>query len=276
MEKLEPSLEHSDKDKPSSSDKAIKLIKQVHFRKWYSKVSIFINNFELKTIALFDSGADLNCIQEGLIPTKYYKKSKETLGTASGNLLHLKFEIPKAHLCQNKVRFKTSFVLVRGIIDEVILGLPFITLLYPFNVEYDEVTSVYLGEKVKFQFLAKPELRALKALQSSSVSKTISLIESKSKQVNFLKEEVNFKCIEQQLKDISLQEKIKRFEEKIKQEICSELPNAFWHRKHHSVSLPYIKEFSEKNIPTKARPIQMSQEIMEFCKNEITELLEKK
>ena len=32
----------------------------------------------------------------------------------------------------------------------------------------------------------------------------------------------------------------------------------------------------EKNIPTKARPIQMNAEIVEFCKKEIHDLLEKK
>ncbi|BBH09221.1 hypothetical protein Prudu_021656 [Prunus dulcis] len=46
-------------------------------------------------------------------------------------------------------------------------------------------------------------------------------------------------------------------------------------KKQHVVSLPYVKNLSEKNIPTKARPIQMSQEIMEFCKTDITELLQK-
>ncbi|BBG99284.1 hypothetical protein Prudu_008917 [Prunus dulcis] len=46
-------------------------------------------------------------------------------------------------------------------------------------------------------------------------------------------------------------------------------------KKQHVVNLPYIKTFSEKNIPTKARPIQMSQQKMEFCKNEIAELLHK-
>ena len=66
------------------------------------------------------------------------------------------------------------------------------------------------------------------------------------------------------------------FEQKIKNEICSELPNAFWYRKQHVVCLPYIKTFSEKNIPTKARPIQMSQDMMEFYKKEIDELLQKK
>ena len=42
-----PYLEHhkEEEDEPSSNDKAIYLIKQINFTKWYSKVSIFINNF---------------------------------------------------------------------------------------------------------------------------------------------------------------------------------------------------------------------------------------
>jgi hypothetical protein len=59
-------------------------------------------------------------------------------------------------------------------------------------------------------------------------------------------------------------------------QVCSNFPNAFWDRKTHVVKLLYIKDFNERNIPTKARPIQMNQEIMEFCKNEINDLLEKK
>ena len=59
-------------------------------------------------------------------------------------------------------------------------------------------------------------------------------------------------------------------------DVCSDVPNAFWHRKKHIVDLPYIKDFNEKNIPTKARPIQMNAETVEFCKKEISDLLEKK
>ena len=59
-------------------------------------------------------------------------------------------------------------------------------------------------------------------------------------------------------------------------DVCSDVPNAFWHRKKHIVNLPYIKDFNEKNIPTKTRPIQMNAETVEFCKKEISDLLEKK
>ena len=41
------------------------------------------------------------------------------------------------------------------------------------------------------------------------------------------------------------------------------------------VSLPYEKDFIEKQIPTKARPIQMNPELLEYCKKEIQDLLDK-
>jgi len=59
-------------------------------------------------------------------------------------------------------------------------------------------------------------------------------------------------------------------------DVCFDIPNAFWHRKKHIVNLPYVKDFNEKNIPTKARPIQMNAETFEFCKKEIHDLLAQK
>ena len=59
-------------------------------------------------------------------------------------------------------------------------------------------------------------------------------------------------------------------------DVCFDVSNAFWRRKKHIVDLPYVKDFNEKNIPTKARPIQMNAETVEFCKKEIGNLLEKK
>ena len=46
--------------------------------------------------------------------------------------------------------------------------------------------------------------------------------------------------------------------------ICSTIPNAFWSRKYHIVERPYELEFSEKNIPTKARPFQMNHAVLSF------------
>ncbi|XP_047263678.1 uncharacterized protein LOC124896199 [Capsicum annuum] len=49
----------------------------------------------------------------------------------------------------------------------------------------------------------------------------------------------------------------------------------FNNRKEHIVTLPYKDDFCEDKIPTKSRPCQMNVELVEFCKKEIDNLLQK-
>ena len=61
-----------------SNQKFLETISRINFHKWHSKVKIVISkDFEFEVIALMDFGADLNCIQEGIIPSKYFKKTRE-------------------------------------------------------------------------------------------------------------------------------------------------------------------------------------------------------
>ena len=41
------------------------------------------------------------------------------------------------------------------------------------------------------------------------------------------------------------------------------------------IQLPYEKDFNERQIPTKVRPIQMNNELLDHCKKEIEDLLNK-
>ena len=67
-----------------SSEKFLDTISRINFQKWHSKVRIVINkDFEFEVTALIESGANLNCIQEGIIPSKYFRKTKERLTSAS-------------------------------------------------------------------------------------------------------------------------------------------------------------------------------------------------
>ena len=67
--------------------------------KWHTKVKIIIEKYEIEVNVLVDTGADLNCIQEGLIPTKYFEKSTERLNSANGSQMIIKYEINNAHVC---------------------------------------------------------------------------------------------------------------------------------------------------------------------------------
>ena len=79
-----------------SNGSFLQTISRINFQKWHSKVRIVISkDFEFEVVALIDSGADLNCIQEGIIPSKYFRKTKERLTSASGGKMQIEFKIPK-------------------------------------------------------------------------------------------------------------------------------------------------------------------------------------
>jgi hypothetical protein len=95
-----------------------------------------------------------------------------------------------------------------------------------------------MGVSVKFHFASRFEIDINQL--------NLNLISAKTKQLNFLKQEVKYKKIAEQLSNKLLQSKIFTFNNKIVNTVCSELPNSFWHRKKHIVSLSYVKDFSDK------------------------------
>ena len=114
--------------------------------KWFTKVKIVVSpNYHFTIIAMIDSGADMNCIQEGLIPSKYFEKSTKRLVSANGSQMKIKYELNNAHMFQDNVCFKIPSVLVKNLTDKVILGLPFINALYHFLVEHDGITTDPFG-----------------------------------------------------------------------------------------------------------------------------------
>ena len=196
-----------------SSEKFLETISRINFQKWHSIVRIVISrDFEFEVIALIDSGADLNCIQEGIIPSKYFKKTRGRLTSASGGKMQIEFKIPNTHVCQDNTCFKTTFVLVKNITDKVILGNPFMRLLYPFTTDSEGITTHPFGQPVKFKFLRKPEPREINTLQEVSVSKTLNLIKAKTQHIEYLKDDLRYTRVEEQLACKSIQDEIKKFE----------------------------------------------------------------
>ena len=156
--------------------------------KWFTKVKIVVSHdYHFNVIAMIDFGADMNYIQEGLIPSKYFKKSTERFVSTNGTQMKIKYELNNSHVCHGNVCFKTPFVLVKNMTDKVILGLPFINALYPFLIEYNGITTDPLGQKVKFKFASKFEI---------DIDDALNLILAKAKYLNFLKQEVRYKKIE--------------------------------------------------------------------------------
>ena len=100
--------------------------------------------------------------------------------------MQIEFKIPKAHVCQDNTYLKTTFVLVKNMTDRVILGNPFICLLYPFITDSEGITTHPFGQPVMFKFLRSPEPREISSLQEVSISKTLNLINAKISSPTFL------------------------------------------------------------------------------------------
>ncbi|GAV88831.1 LOW QUALITY PROTEIN: hypothetical protein CFOL_v3_32252, partial [Cephalotus follicularis] len=235
------------------------------------------DSFKLQTIALIDSGAQINCIQEGLIPTKYFEKTKQKLSTANGENLRVNFKVNDVHICNEGICIKQSFILVKDLDIGIILGQPFLEIIKPFKVTNEGIITKIFQQKLLFAFNEKPITKEINLLKTFSLIKhSMNMIKSKENHLCFMKQEVSNKKIKHQLQTSQIKEKIVSLKNNIIDNLCSDLPDAFWHRKRHMVSLSYEKNFTEQNIPTKARPIQMTYESMEHCKKEIQELLNKK
>ena len=108
------------------------------------------NDFKLETIALLDRGADNNCIREGIVPTKYYEKIYEKLSGANGTSLKVNYKLPKAKISNKNYCFKTQFILIKNLSQEVMLGTPFFTQIYSFKVTELEISTKVVGEKIIF------------------------------------------------------------------------------------------------------------------------------
>jgi hypothetical protein len=67
---------------------------------------------------------------------------------------------------------------------------------------------------------------------------------------------------------------IKEIKDKIESDCTSDYPNAFWTREQYFVSLPYREDYIPR--PQKASANHMSPTELEYCKQEINDLLQRK
>ncbi|KAK3226316.1 hypothetical protein Dsin_006178 [Dipteronia sinensis] len=84
----------------SPSHPNIGQIKSYKIQKWYIEIDIRISqDYNLIVNALVDTEADLNCIREALVPTKYLEKTTESLFGANKQQLDIQYKLANAKVC---------------------------------------------------------------------------------------------------------------------------------------------------------------------------------
>ncbi|KAK2987238.1 hypothetical protein RJ640_017428 [Escallonia rubra] len=100
--KINPDITNDTKIPSPSKEQEILSIDRVVFQKWYVSIKIVISkDFTFEGIALIDSGADLNCIKEGLVPTKYCETTRQALTTANNGRMKINYKISESWVCND-------------------------------------------------------------------------------------------------------------------------------------------------------------------------------
>ncbi|ESQ30737.1 hypothetical protein EUTSA_v10012334mg, partial [Eutrema salsugineum] len=107
------------------------VLTEISSRKYKIKITlVFSKNYKIDTIALFDTGANLNCIKSGLVPKCFHLETRETLSAANNSKFRITSKT-EASVLKDNIFIKTAFVLTDDIYHNVILGTPFINLITP-------------------------------------------------------------------------------------------------------------------------------------------------
>ncbi|KAK2980400.1 hypothetical protein RJ640_014573 [Escallonia rubra] len=91
---IETNIEINPSNHSEDHNQEILNLDKVTFQKWYVGIKTIINkDFIFEGVALVDSGADLNCIREGIFPTKYCEYTKQALTTADSSRMKINYKI---------------------------------------------------------------------------------------------------------------------------------------------------------------------------------------
>ena len=194
----EPDEEQNLKNIESIPNDFLFVLKQITTRKYLIKITlIFFKDFKIDTIVLFDTGADLNCIKEDIVPRRFHEKTKERLSAANNSKHNVKSKVD-ASIHNNGFEFRTSFILTNDIHHTIILGTPFINLITPYSVNYDSISFKAKNKKIIFPFIEKPKTRNLNIVKACSVyqNQINVLLKSKHNDLVCLKKDLNIQRIE--------------------------------------------------------------------------------
>ena len=156
-------------------------VSRVIFQIWEVSLTIVVKDkFVLDIVALIDSGAALNYLQESLVPTQFYEKTRQTLSGANGKRLAIKYKLSNAHVCNEGICIKQTFILVKDLKEKALLGVHFLNSIYPIQVDDQGIRTKLLDKEILFEFANPPNERSINTLRDQ-------VIQAKENQVNLLK-----------------------------------------------------------------------------------------
>ena len=100
-----------------------------------------------------------------MIPTVYFVKTLQKLSTANNVPLKVQYKIPQGHIYKDGICIKISFLLVKNISHQIVLGTPFLTQLYHFHIGSQGLQTTYKNQQILFELVKGIEIKEINQLQ---------------------------------------------------------------------------------------------------------------
>ncbi|PKI53740.1 hypothetical protein CRG98_025870 [Punica granatum] len=95
----------SSDEKEIDQQEALTMVGEITAQRWLIKITLIINHdLKVDATALFETGANENCINEQIIPTRFYEKTTELLSSISDTKLDIRYKLSQVDVEQNRVR----------------------------------------------------------------------------------------------------------------------------------------------------------------------------
>ena len=120
---------------------------------WEVSLTIVVKDkFVFDIIALIDSGAAENCLQEGLVPIPLCEETSQSLFGANGKRLVIKYKLTDVHIRNHDIYIKQTFILVKDLKKKTPLRIPFLSSIYPMWVDNQVIRTKLFDKEILFEF----------------------------------------------------------------------------------------------------------------------------
>ena len=85
-----------------------------------------------------------------------------------------------AHICNQDIYIKRTFILVRDLKEKALFGVPFLNSIYPIKVDDQGLRTIFLDKEIFFEFTDPLDKRNINTLRDH-------VIKAKENQVNILR-----------------------------------------------------------------------------------------
>ena len=104
------------------TDVFLNTVNVVIFQMWEVSLAIVIKDkFAFDIVALIDSRATKNCLQEVLVPFPLCEETNQTLFGANGKRLAIKYKLIDVHIRNHDICIKQTFILVKDLKEKAFL-----------------------------------------------------------------------------------------------------------------------------------------------------------